>query len=103
MAWLRHHELAHQTNERFENLPPPGRTRLLVDLAIEAPANDALILDNPDRHGGNPRAWYDLAQREAQCGRAVVVLCRPLSAAALAITAARIGVDNRQIGEPQLP
>jgi ABC-2 type transport system ATP-binding protein len=34
------------------------RIRLLVDLARQRPGVDALVLTSPERHGGDPAAWY---------------------------------------------
>ena len=81
--WLRRAELDDQAGERFENLAPPARTRLLVDLAVEPPRVDALVLDSPDRHGGAPQDWHALARREADRGLAVIALCEPFALQAL--------------------
>lgn len=90
-AWLADHELAEHAGTRFEKLPQAERIRLLVDLAVEARGIDALVLDCPDRHGGDPADWYALARREADRQRAVVVLCSPHSAQQLRAEATRIG------------
>ncbi|MBQ6641255.1 MAG: hypothetical protein IJH84_09500, partial [Saccharopolyspora sp.] len=56
----------------------------------------ALVLERPDRHGGDPHAWYELARRESRRQRAVVVLCSAHSADRLALVPqARIGADGR--------
>lgn len=96
-AWLHRHELQQHADERFENVPATERTRLLVDLAAEGRGTDALILDHPDRHGAEPDDWYEPARREAERGRAVVVLCSPRSAEALPPAPARIGADDREL------
>lgn len=85
-GWIRRHDLENQARERFENLAPLTRTRLLVDLAIESAHVQALVLDSPDRHGGDPSGWYALAQREADRGFAVAVLCEPYALQALSPT-----------------
>ncbi|GAA0523145.1 hypothetical protein [Saccharopolyspora thermophila] len=91
-AWLQARELP--ATERFENLAGLARTRLLVDLAVESRAVRALVLDCPDRHGGDPAGWYELAARQAARGLAVVALCSPHSADRLGVFPARIGADN---------
>ncbi|GAA3356672.1 ATP-binding cassette domain-containing protein [Saccharopolyspora gregorii] len=94
-TWLAAHDLTEHAGTRVENLPAAERTRLLVDLACAAKTTDALVLDTPDRHGGDPRSWYELAKREARRQRAVVVLCSPHTADRLAVPHARVGADNR--------
>lgn len=95
-AWLSEHELGDCADERFENLVPAQRTRLLVELACEGRSTKALVLDQPDRHGGDPAAWYALAARQAARGMAVAVLCSPHSADQLGVPRARIGADDRE-------
>ncbi|MGP4018825.1 hypothetical protein [Saccharopolyspora sp. 5N708] len=89
--------------ERFENLAGFERTRLLVELGCAARSTKALVLDCPDRHGGDPTGWYSLAARRAECGMAVVVLCNPHSADQLGITPARIGANNLETSTPDSP
>ncbi|MFC7343277.1 hypothetical protein [Saccharopolyspora griseoalba] len=97
-SWIDERELP--AAERIENLPAPQRTRLLVELARAARATRALVLDSPDRHGGNPHGWYELAAAQAERGLAVVVLCSPHSADALGVPAVRIGADDEtQVAE----
>ncbi|WP_460962751.1 hypothetical protein [Parasphingorhabdus pacifica] len=95
-SWLHERELDERANERFERLPPPSRLRLLMDLAVEARGVEALVLDCPDRHGGDPAHWYALARREADRGRAVIVLCSEHSAQKLDIDPVRIGADGTE-------
>ncbi|MCX2729784.1 hypothetical protein OOZ19_06000 [Saccharopolyspora sp. NFXS83] len=94
-AWLTDHDLAEHAATRVENLPAAERTRLLVDLACAAKTTEALVLDTPDRHGGDPHVWHRLARRECRRERAVIVLCTPHSADRLAVPHARVGADNR--------
>ncbi|MCI2421819.1 hypothetical protein MOQ72_30725 [Saccharopolyspora sp. K220] len=90
--WLSAHAAA--GNERFEHLAGFERTRLLVGLGCAARSTKALVLDCPDRHGGDPTGWCSLATRCAERGMAVIVLCSPHSADKLGIAPARIGADN---------
>lgn len=94
-AWLSERDLAQRATERFEHLSGAARTRVLLDLACESRTTEALVLDCPDRHGGDPLGWYSLALRKAERGRAVVVLCSPHSAEKLGTAYARVGTDNR--------
>ena len=94
-AWLTEHSAEQYERERFENLPALVRTRLLIDLARESGAG-ALVLDSPDRHGGDPSGWYALARREAERGTAVVVLCSPHSAHRLRAPHALLGEDDAE-------
>jgi ABC-type Mn2+/Zn2+ transport system ATPase subunit len=94
-AWLSERDLAQRASQRFEHLPGATRTRVLLDLACESRTTEALILDCPDRHGGDPLGWYSLAAREAERGHAVAVLCSPHSAEKLGVAYARVGTDNR--------
>lgn len=96
-SWITDHELDEHAGERFENLPPSRRTQLLVELATEARGVRALVLDCPDRHGGEPAGWYPIARREADRGRAVIALCSPHTAEKLGVEPARIGADNHEL------
>ncbi|SDK10854.1 hypothetical protein SAMN04487820_104275 [Actinopolyspora mzabensis] len=92
--WLAERGLRQQANLRFERVPPHCRTRLLLDLAREARGVEALVLDCPDRHGGEAISWYGAAQEAASQGYAVVALCSPHTAIELDHIPARIGTDN---------
>lgn len=93
-AWIDARELP--ATERIENLPAQQRTRLLVELARASQGIRALVLDSPDRHGGNPHGWHELAAAQAERGLAVVAICSPHSADALGVPAARIGADDNE-------
>ncbi|MGW3468682.1 hypothetical protein ACWDKQ_09450 [Saccharopolyspora sp. NPDC000995] len=82
------------SEERFENLAGFERTRLLSELACEARAVKALVLDCPDRHGGDSTGWYSIALRHAERGLAVVALCAPHSADKLGVSPAKVGANN---------
>jgi len=90
-SWLAEHGLAEHASTRMENLPAAERTRLLVDLAAAAEPVEVLVLDTPDRHGGAEQDWYELARRESDRGRAVVLLCSEHSADRLGLARVRIG------------
>lgn len=96
--------LAARRAERFENLTAEERTRVLLDLACASASTEAVILDCPDRHGGDPRGWYAPALHTARAGYAVVVMCAEHSPRELEVDAARIGTDNDpETGTPAPP
>src|SRR5690349_8212404 len=53
------------------NVEPVVRLRLLTELAILRDDVEGLVLVSPDRHGGDPLEWWDLAKRLADRGFAV--------------------------------
>jgi ABC-type multidrug transport system ATPase subunit len=98
--WLESRGIEALAKQRAENLPPRVRTRLLVDLAVEPRQVAALVLDGPDRHGGDPQDWFALAQREADRGLAVVALCEPHAHGALAPAHQLSTADSNTGGAP---
>ncbi|SFT65125.1 hypothetical protein SAMN04487904_10580 [Actinopolyspora lacussalsi subsp. righensis] len=98
--WLAERGLRQQAGLRFERITPHCRTRLLLDLAREARGVEALVLDCPDRHGGEAVRWYSAAQEAASQGYAVVALCSPHTATELNHLPARIGTDNDEPASP---
>ena len=79
-AFLAEHDGTGLASERFENVPPAVRTDWLARLAALRGGVDVLVLAHPDRFGGEPTAWWDLAQQLAEGNRAVVVQCTHVSA-----------------------
>lgn len=65
------------------NVEPAERVRLLTELAILREGVEGLVLVSPDRHGGDPIAWWELARRLADRGFAVLVVAGDASAAAI--------------------
>lgn len=98
--WLEGRDAEQFGGERTENLPPQVRTRLLVDLAVESRHVSALVLDSPDRHGGDPHAWFALAQRAVDRGIAVVALCEPHAHGVLAPAQQLSTADSNNGGAP---
>jgi ABC-type multidrug transport system ATPase subunit len=101
-TWLDDHDFAGHVGERFENLDGLTRTRLLLELSAENRATQVLVLDCPDRHGGDPRGWYELAQRQAERGKAVVALCDPHSAEKLDPAHAHVSSQNQHLTDADL-
>lgn len=102
-SWLEEHDEQQHAAERFENLPAANRTRLLLALATTRDDTAVLILDSPDRHGGDPSAWFAAARREAERGYAVIVLCDPRSASQLGIDTVLVGHNNSTVDTSESP
>ncbi|WP_187432562.1 hypothetical protein [Agromyces mariniharenae] len=69
------------------NVDPIVRLRLLTELAILRDDIEGLVLVSPDRHGGDPLEWWELAKRLADRGFAVLVIAGDASAAAIGAAA----------------
>lgn len=64
-------------------VPAALRVRALAEAATMRAGTEAAVIVSPDRHGGDPAGWYDVAQRLARRGLAVVVLAGTAAIAAL--------------------
>ncbi|WP_155990668.1 hypothetical protein [Paraoerskovia marina] len=58
---------------RVDALLGTDRTALMTALAVTDPRVRVLVVVAPDRHGGNPAGWWDLAVRYAEAGYGVLV------------------------------
>ena len=65
---------------RWEQLPSWLRTQWLAELASRRGAVDFLVLASPDRFGGDPRDWWNVAKALADKGKGVIVQCTHASA-----------------------
>lgn len=61
--------------ERWEHVPAGERTAWLAELATRRAGVGVVVLANPDRFGGDPFAWWSVAEGLAARGLAVVVQC----------------------------
>jgi len=68
------------------NIAPAARIRILLELAVLRRGVDGVVLVSPDRHGGEPRAWWMIAEEFADRGFAVLVIAGRASHTALAAT-----------------
>ncbi|SDP94844.1 hypothetical protein SAMN04487905_11686 [Actinopolyspora xinjiangensis] len=93
-TWLAERGLRQQAGVRFEQLAPHYRTWVLLDLARARREVETLVLDCPDRHGGEASRWHAVAREAANHGYAVVALCSPHTAVELGEVPARIGEHN---------
>ncbi|WP_062465414.1 hypothetical protein [Demequina soli] len=85
------------------NVDPTDRVRLLLELAASRPGVEAVVLVSPDRHGGDPAGWWDLARESAQRGLAVLVIAGDAAAATLAGTTAAEMPDVLRWDRPAVP
>jgi hypothetical protein len=70
------------------NVDPTARVRLLLELAALRKDVEGLVLVAPDRHGGEPAAWWRIAEEFAERGYAVLVIAGQASQTALAAAGA---------------
>ena len=90
-AFLDERGIGHLGDDQLQAVPPDVRTRVLADIAATRPGVLALVLTVPDRFGGDPRAWWELAGEFAAAGYAVVVTSTDASA---------YRADHRRVGPP---
>ncbi|WP_246846215.1 hypothetical protein [Humibacter ginsenosidimutans] len=76
--------LAQHARDEIGQVPPAARIRLLVELALLRDGVQGIVLTSPDRHGGDPNAWWRIALDVASRGYAVLVIAGDASAAAIA-------------------
>ncbi|PRZ41957.1 hypothetical protein CLV47_10784 [Antricoccus suffuscus] len=103
--WLRDRNLEAIAADPIEIVPSATRTSILCALAVERRGVQLLVLDCPDRFGGNPHAWQQIATSYAEAGLAVVVLCDRRSIELLGVAAYAIGATDLpdQPDTPDLP
>ena len=75
---------AKHARDAIGQVPPTVRIRLLVELALLREGVQGVVLTAPDRHGGDPNAWWRIALEVASRGFAVLVIAGDASAAAIA-------------------
>jgi len=67
------------------NVDPAARIRLLLELAALRKDVEGLVLVAPDRHGGEPAAWWRIALEFAERGYAVLVIAGQASQTAIEV------------------
>ncbi|WJS91018.1 hypothetical protein [Microbacterium testaceum] len=72
--WLEGIGLESLANVAIGNVEPAARVRLLLELAALRKDVEGLVLVAPDRHGGEPLAWWRIAEEFAERGYAVLVV-----------------------------
>lgn len=74
-AWLKQNDFEDLGGLWAEQLPARRRIELLTALALANPATDLLVLDSPDRHGGDPADWLPrLDALASDAGRPLAVV-----------------------------
>jgi hypothetical protein len=68
-------------------VPPAVRIRLLTELALRREGVQGLVITSPDRHGGDPMEWWELAQGLAERDLAVLVVAGDASTTLLSLAA----------------
>lgn len=71
--WLAHNAPDLERRGRVDSLVGTERTALLAALAVTDPRVRFLVLVVPDRHGGDPAGWWELARQYAENGYGVLV------------------------------
>ena len=100
-AFLRDRGVTELASRRWESLPAGLRTRLLLELGSWHPQVRVIVLTGPDRHGGDPRDWFEAAQSIADSGLTVIAVCAPATASALRpLTDPRPGPDAAAASTP---
>lgn len=77
------------------DVAPTQRLRLLLELAILREGVEGVVLVSPDRHGGDPREWWALAEQLAARGCAVLVIAGEASVTVLRSPARHTGARLR--------
>jgi len=72
--FLHRHGMADYAKVPVRALPPLRRTRMFTELALLRPGVDALVITSPERHGGDPAAWYDALVEVAARGTTVAIV-----------------------------
>lgn len=81
--WLDEHDLRSLSRTPIADVAPAQRLRILLELAALRPGVEALVLISPDRHGGDPRDWWALAEEFAARGFAILVIAGQAAQTAL--------------------
>jgi len=94
--WLVAHDAAALSRLPIADVAPSDRLRLLMELAILRPGVEGLVLVSPDRHGGHPERWWQIARGFAARGTSVLVIAGAASGAVLAEIAPRAELGPRE-------
>jgi ABC-type multidrug transport system ATPase subunit len=73
-AFLAEQDLASRAGDPFEQLAPAARTAALLASARRRRDTRVVVLDHPDRHGGDPHSWWPVLTRAADSGLVVVAI-----------------------------
>ncbi|MET0303850.1 MAG: hypothetical protein ABW040_07345 [Microbacteriaceae bacterium] len=81
--------LAEHARTPMRAVPPAVRIRLLARLALLRHGVDTLIVTSPERHGGDPRAWFGALRELAEFGIRIAIVTDAATAALLVTMGAR--------------
>jgi len=90
-ALLAEHGAATYAKTRWDYTPAVLRTALLMATAAARPQTAFIVLTSPDRWGGSPQEWLDVARPWAERGYGVVLQCSEHLATAMTGPVARLG------------
>jgi hypothetical protein len=82
--WLDEQGFGDEASVPVSNVSPAGRVRALCELAVLRKGVEAIVLVSPDRHGGEPAAWWAVAEDFAERGFAVLVIAGQASSPVVA-------------------
>ncbi len=86
-AFLDGHGLADYAHVPMRAVPARDRVLLLAELALLRPGVECLVVTSPERHGGDPAAWFGTLAAIAERGIIVVVVTDAATASTLEVTA----------------
>jgi hypothetical protein len=99
--WLDDLGLRGLARTHIANVDPVERLRLLTELAVLRDGVEGLVIVAPDRHGGDPIAWWALARGLAERGFAVLVIAGDASAAAIGAGAILARMQGDEPGDDE--
>ncbi|MDQ1129956.1 hypothetical protein [Microbacterium sp. SORGH_AS_0888] len=83
-TWLTENGMETEWRTPVADLSPARRLRTLLELTVLRRGVEAVVLVSPDRHGGSPHTWWDLAEEFAGRGFGVLVIAGAASGTVLA-------------------
>lgn len=89
MRWLTQAGMRDLARVPIADVSPRERVRLLLELTALREGVEAMVLVSPQRHGGRPEEWWEVAEDFADRGFGVLVITGVASAAQLAGRALR--------------
>ncbi|HKP06188.1 MAG TPA: hypothetical protein VJU58_02945 [Microbacterium sp.] len=100
--WLEEQGLGDEAPVPVSNVAPAARVRALCELAVLRKGVEGIVLVSPDRHGGEPAAWWAVADEFAGRGYAVLVIAGHASQRVERAGESRHGVETpRTIADTQ--
>ena len=97
--WLEEQGLGDAASLPVSNVDPADRVRALCELAVLRRGVEGIVLVSPDRHGGEPAAWWAIAEDLAARGLAVLVIA---GQASLPPAPATVGAPHPIVARPRL-